>query len=55
MIIVHGFVWLAHGREKLSMVQQEKGVKEVRPTGPSPHVSVTRGCMHGTKGKTSKY
>ena len=53
MIVVHGFVWLMlQGKSK---VQHGKGVKEGRPTGPSPHVRVTQGCTHGTKGKTSKY
>ena len=53
MIVVHGFVWLM--LQGKSEVQQEKESKRGDPTGPSPHVRVTQGCTHGTKGNTSKY
>ena len=52
MIVVHGFVWLM--LQGKSEVQQEKESKRGDPTGPSPHVRVTQGCTHGTKGNTSK-
>lgn len=41
------WICLAHAKE--SKLQPGKGVKEGRPTGPSPHVRVTQGCMQGTK------